>query len=198
MDTDKAPESADAKLPETGPQAPPPLGPSPEVRQVMYRAVALGAVIFIGIAVVLFVIISLGSGLFAGVPAVTAPPGTTVPSTTTPAGATISLPPTTAPVEIMPANLEVSVSVDEKSYSGTVTVNFLGGAGRTMVKEIDARLTLPDGSVVTGTMDPQTASPQMVLQGSKGTDQLEVFARMFSGKVYKIFDQKIIYPSRYQ
>lgn len=179
------------------PQAPPPLGPSPDVREVLYRAVALGVVIFILIAVIIGAIVLIGTGAISQLPAGPVPAVTTVTATTATAVPTISLPSTTAPVEILPANLQVAVSVEPKTIAGMVTVNFLGGKGRAQVKEIQGRLTYPDGTVVTGSINAQTEFPQLILQGSKATDQLEVFALMTSGKTYKILDQKVIYPTRY-
>lgn len=195
MEQEPKPEKPDA-LPKA-PQAPAPLGPSPDVREVLYRALALGFLIVIGVIVLIIAAVSIGSGLLAGLAGSSVPAPAVVPAITTAVPATLSLPPTTAPVEILPENLEVSVSVEPKSIGGMVTVNFAGGKGRAQAKEIEARLTRQDGTLVTGTMDPQLEFPQIILQGSKGTDQLEVFVRMYSGKVYKILDQKVLYPARY-
>jgi hypothetical protein len=167
------------------------------VREVLYRAVALGAVIVIGIVIIIAGAVILVTGqypqLSAGAPAAS----TTVPTAIATVTATLSLPPTTAPVEFIPSNLQVSASIEPKSIGGLVTINYLGGRGRAQVREMQARLTQPDGTVVTGSVDAQTEFPQIVLQGSKGTDQVEVFVLMTSGKTYKILDQKVIYPSRY-
>ena len=186
----------DETLPDA-PQAPPPLGPSPEVKEVLYRAVALGVLIIIMIAVIISAVAILVTGGIPQLPASPAPVITTVTSTTAMVAPTISLPPTTAPVEFLPANLQVAVSVEPKTIGGMVTVNFLGGKGRAQVKEIQGRLTYPDGTVVTGSADAQMEFPQLLLQGSRDTDRLEVFALMTSGRTYKILDQNVIYPMRY-
>jgi len=175
--------------------SPPPLGPGPEVREVLYRAFALGFVIILGCILVIVTAVSLGFGMFTAPAVNPVPAPATVPVTTAVTVATTSLPPTTSAVEMLPSNMQVSVSVDKNS-AGTVTVSFLGGGGRALVKEIEARLTRSDGTVVTGTMDPQLDSPQIVLNGTRGTDQIEVFARMYSGKLYKITDQTVIAPVR--
>jgi hypothetical protein len=60
-----------------------------------------------------------------------------------------------------------------------------------MVKEIEVRLTRPDGVVVTGSMQTQTESPQVTLQGTKGTDRIEVIVHLLSGKAYKIIDEPV-------
>jgi hypothetical protein len=120
------------------------------------------------------------------------------PQMTTPPPADSSIPGTTAPVqagtiEPLPRNLEVSVSIQPKDSAGHVTVQFDGGRGRAFVKGIDARLTRPDGTVATGSMDMQAEFPEVTLQGSKGTDRVEVFVRFLSGKTYKVRDDQVAY-----
>ena len=178
------------------PTSPPPLGPSPEVREVLYRAFALGVVIILGLIIVIAGVFSIGSGMFAAPAGDAVPvPPTTLPVTTIVSATTTIMPLTTSAIDTIPDNMYVGVSV-EKSSAGAVTVNFLGGEGRALVKEIQAQLTRSDGTVVTGTMDPQADSPQIILPGTKGTDHIEVFARMFSGKLYKIADQQVTVPVR--
>ena len=183
-----------------GPGAPPasppqPLGPSPEVREVLYRAFAVGVIMILACALVLIGIFSLGSGLLS-IPSAGAAIVTTTEPTHAPSLAATTTPlPVTSSIEYLPAKMYVGVSV-EKNSAGKVTVNFLGGEGRSFVKEIQARLTRSDGTVVTGTMDPQADFPQIVLDGTKATDHIEVFARMYSGKLYKITEQDVAYPVR--
>jgi len=193
---EQVPDSTQTNAPQS-PQAPRPLGPSPEVRVVLYRAFTLGLVIVLGVLILIIAIVNIGSGLLtalaAGTPPAAAP---SVPVAIPAVSPEVSLPPTTEPVELLPANLAVAVSVESKNSAGAVTVNFLGGAGRAQVKEIQARLSRSDGTVVTGTMDLTAEFPQTVLQGTKETDRIEVFARMLSGKTYKILDQNVPYPRR--
>jgi hypothetical protein len=171
-----------------------PLGPSPAVREVLYRAIALVIVIIAGVILIVWAAVSLGAVL---VPALTSsPPAGPAPAVTAPVPATIALPSETAPVEFMPEGREVTVTVGPKDSVGKVLVRFDGGPGRALVKTIDARLTRPDGSVVTGSMDPQSNTAEFTLEGSRGTDQVEVFATMYSGKVYKIYDQSVPYLTR--
>ncbi|OPY35943.1 MAG: hypothetical protein A4E35_02219 [Methanoregula sp. PtaU1.Bin051] len=178
------------------PDTPQPLGPSPAVREVLYRAVALILVIVIGVVILIWAAVSFGAlivpALLPAAPLPSGPP----PALTGTVPATIALPPTTAPVEFLPLGSEVSVTVGPKNSAGQVPVRFDGGPGRALVKTIDARLTRPDGTVVLGSMDPRVISPEMLLQGSRQTDHVEVFVTMYSGKVYKIFDKDVIYPVR--
>ena len=170
-----------------------PSGGAPGVRLVLVRAVALGLVIVIAITgLVWLVSIPLlspgqGSPIAALTPPATQPesPGTTQQVSSTGAA--------TVTVEQVPKNSEVYVTIQPKDMGGRVTVQFGGGPGRAMVKQIDVRLTRPDGTVDTGSMGTQTQFPEVTLQGSKGTDRIEVFARFLSGKTYRITDEPVFY-----
>ncbi len=190
-----APESPQPET-KTAQKTPQPLGPSPAVREVLYRALALGFVIVAGFVILIVAAVSIGSGLLPALTAAPSPAPVPAPAPAAALSPTVSLPPTTAPVEFLPPGSEVTVSIEPKGMTGFVTINFVGGPGRAQIKEIQARLTGSDGTIVTGSMDPQTNSPQIILQGTRGTDQVEVFAQMYSGKMYKILDQKVFYPKR--
>jgi hypothetical protein len=117
------------------------------------------------------------------------PPDSSIPGTpaTAPSGA----------IEPLPRDLEVFVSIQPKDSAGYVTVQFDGGRGKASVKGIDARLTRPDGTVATGSMDMQAEFPEVTLQGSKGTDRVEVFVRFLSGKTYKVYDDQVLYRRQF-
>jgi hypothetical protein len=163
------------------------------VRMVLVRAIALFLLIVLVIVglvwLVTIPVFSAGQGLGStgSAPQVTPTPpadslilGTTAPA---PAGT----------IEPLPRDLEVFVSIQPKDSAGHVTVQFEGGRGRALVKAIDARLTRPDGAVATGSMNMQTEFPEVTLQGSKGTDRVEVFVRFLSGKTYKVSDDQVPY-----
>jgi hypothetical protein len=121
---------------------------------------------------------------------------------TYPAPADSLTPGTTAPVpsgtiEPLPRDLEVFVSIQPKDSAGHVTVQFAGGRGRAFVKVIEVRLTRPDGTAATGSMNMQADFPEVTLQGSNGTDRIEVFVRFLSGKTYKVTDDQISYRYRF-
>jgi hypothetical protein len=159
---------------------------------VLVRALALGLVIVFFIAGLAWLIsIPLLSG---GHPQ----PGTgpsqqpTVLPTTGSGVMTTVIPVTTESVEQMPRDSEVYVTVEPKNPANSqVTVSFGGGPGRALVKEVEVRLSHPDGTVVSGTMRADELFPQVTLQGTKGTDRIGVFVKMYSGKVYKIIDAPV-------
>lgn len=122
-------------------------------------------------------------------PIVTAPPVTTVP--TTPGGSTVP-----GPTQTIPVAQSVSVTAEKAgTYSTTIITSFDGGKGINFVSKIDVRVTRPDGSVVTGVLQPSMGDT-LELEGTSGTDRVEVIVTMKSGDVYKIIDQQLPYKTR--
>jgi hypothetical protein len=184
--------------PSSGPQSTPSLRGDPGVRWVLVRAAALGLLIVIGVvAIVWLVSIPLlsvwQSPVREGpVPTVTVPPGQ--PLTTSPSATTTLTSPT---VDQLPKNSEVLVSVGPKDLAGRVTVRLDGGPGRSMVKEIVVNLTQPDGTVDTRPMELEAEFPEVTVNGSRGTDHLEAFVMLRSGKIYKVIDEQVPYRQHF-
>ena len=176
--------------------SPGPSGGRAGVRMVLVRATALGLLIVLVIIGLVWLVTmpvfsaGQGSGSTGMAPQMSPPP----PADSSIPGTTATVPAGT--IEPQPRDLEVFVSIQPKDSAGHVTVHFGGGRGRAFVKGIDARLTRPDGTVATGSMDMQAEFPEVTLQGSKGTDRVEVFVRFLSGKTYKVSDDQV--PYRHQ
>ena len=174
----------------------PPRGRS-GVRMVLVRAIALFLLIVLGIIglvwLVTIPVFSAGQayGGTGSAPQVTPTP----PADSLILGTTAPVPAGT--IEPLPHDLEVFVSIQPKDSAGHVTVQFDGGRGRALVKAIDARLTRPDGAVATGSMNMQAEFPEVTIQGSKGTDRIEVFVRYLSGKTYKVYDDQVLYRHQF-
>jgi len=101
------------------------------------------------------------------------------------------------PTQTIPVNEAVTVTVEKAgTYSTTIISTFNGGKGINFVSRIEVRVTRPDGSVVTGTLKPMMGE-NLELEGTNGTDRVEVTAYMKSGQVYKIIDQQMPYKGRY-
>lgn len=196
MDT-MQPEPPMSPQPPFEPQIPGPRGGAPEVRWVLVRAVVLGLFIVIAvIGMVWLVSIPLLSLLQSSViinssPASPIQPGQTM---TNPTVTGTVLPSGT--IEQLPGAIEVYFSVQPKDSAGRVIVRFEGGAGKSMVKQIEVRLTKADGTVDTEQMDTRMEFPEVTFMGSKGTDRVEVFVRFLSGKTYKVIDEPVIYRQR--
>jgi hypothetical protein len=187
------PEPAQPLLPTSEPQPPPSSSGASGVRWVLVRAIALGFLILFVVAGAVWLV---GGPVLTKMQApgsISMTPRPTVPATPgTPALPTGPGAPAIGSVEQLPRGSEVYVTVEPKDYgTSQVTLRFDGGPGKGMVKEIEVRLTRPDGVVVTGSMQTQTESPQVTLQGTKGTDRIEVIVHLLSGKAYKIIDEPV-------
>jgi len=128
---------------------------------------------------------------------------TTVPMTIeTTAAPTMEIPPATivgsttpGPTQTIPSNQDVSISVAKAgTYSTTIVTSFNGGKGLNFVSAIAVKVTRPDGSVVTGSLDPIVGST-LELEGTNGTDRVEVTVTMKDGHVYKVIDQQMPYKT---
>ncbi|HOX34847.1 MAG TPA: hypothetical protein P5217_05845 [Methanoregulaceae archaeon] len=121
---------------------------------------------------------------------ITAVPTTEVPATT-PSGSTVP-----GPTETIPPNQAVSITAEKAgTYSTTIITSFDGGKGNNFVSRIDVKVTRPDGSVVTGSLQPIVGNT-LELEGTNGTDRVEVTVFMKDGKVYKVIDQEMPYKTR--
>jgi len=100
------------------------------------------------------------------------------------------------PTQTIPPQEEISVSVEKAgTYSTTIITHFNGGKGINFVSRIDVRVTRPDCSVVSGQLKPMVGET-LELEGTQGTDRVEVVATMKSGNVYTIIDQLMPYKTR--
>jgi hypothetical protein len=164
---------------------------------VLVRAAVLGLFIVIAvIGMVWLVSIPIFALWQSSVIISSSPPSPIPPSQimTTPSATETVLPSGT--IEQLPRAIEVYFSVQPKDSAGRVIVRFEGGPGKSMVKEIEVRLTKADGSVDTAKMDTRMEFPEVTFMGSKGTDRVEVFVRFLSGKTYKVIDETVIYRQR--
>jgi hypothetical protein len=169
-------------------------GGAPGVRWVLVRAIALGLLIVLVVIALVWLaaipVLSIMHGSGSTGPAMPVTPRPSVDGATPSAAA---LAPVTGSVEFLPHDYDVLFSVQPKDSAGRVTVQFDGGRGRSFVKEVEVSLTRPDGTVVTGLMGMQAEFPEVILQGSRGTDRVAVFVRFLSGKTYKVMDEQVPY-----
>jgi len=119
------------------------------------------------------------------VPAPSAGPGQ-VPGGTIAPGTVVTLPAATA-VDIL--------VMQKNSVDSTVDVVFGGGNGQVLVSSCDVVFTRSDGSSETRKLMPEKGAT-VTLQGTKGTDRVEVTVTMKDGKPYRIIDQLVPYRTR--
>jgi hypothetical protein len=100
------------------------------------------------------------------------------------------------PTDTLPPVWQLSISVEKAgTYSKTIIAHFDGGKGQIAVMKIDVRVTRSDGTVETKplkTLNGEVAE----IEGTSGTDRVEVIVTMNSGVAYKIIDQQMPYKSR--
>ena len=116
----------------------------------------------------------------------TVPAGTqTAPATS--AGPDLAVSPTDSMIEAY----KLDVNVD-KDYLGDIAVTFQGGSGLKQVNKIDAILNRGDGQVKMADVGIKIGD-YVLLNGTKITDRVMVYATMKDGKRYKIFDALLPY-----
>ena len=100
------------------------------------------------------------------------------------------------PTQTIPPQEEISVSVEKAgTYSTTIITHFNGGKGINFVSRLEVRVTRPDCSVVSGQLKPMMGET-LELEGTQGSDRVEVVATMKSGNVYTIIDRQMPYKTR--
>jgi len=107
-----------------------------------------------------------------------------------PAGPDLAVSPTDSMIEAY----KLDVNVD-KDYLGDVIVMFQGGNGLKQVSKIDATLNRADGGVIPGDVGTQIGD-SIILNGTKNTDRVIVYASMKDGKRYKIIDTLVPFKPR--
>jgi hypothetical protein len=103
---------------------------------------------------------------------------------------------TPGPTMTLPPGQSVFIQVNEKDTSyATISVIFSGGEGQVATKDILVRVTRPDGEVMIGHLHP-VKGEELVLQGSRDTDRIEVFVTLNTGVTYKVIDKLVPYRTR--
>jgi ABC-type Fe3+-hydroxamate transport system substrate-binding protein len=138
--------------------------------------------------VILFTVVLAVFLLLAGCTQPATPPATET-STPTPTVTSPDLSP--IPTDVMPPDQRVVVSVSRGtlSFNPVIQVEFRGGPGMVLLSTIDAKVTRPDGTIVTGSLREPKIGDILELVGSTARDRVEVTARMKNGNVYRVFDQ---------
>jgi hypothetical protein len=102
---------------------------------------------------------------------------------------------TVVPTQTLAKDTEVFVEVNKESSNAMVTILFAGGPGMGLVRSNRVILTRSDGTVTEGTLNFNQRQSEVQLQGSRGTDRLQVIITLFSGETKNIVDTLL--PYRY-
>ena len=125
----------------------------------------------------------------------TTPAPTTMPVTTAatsvPTSATQGPPPTAGYIEgPLPSQYSVEVQVDRNRVAITpnITVTFRGGKGINFVHSMDVVVSRSDGRIVTGSLYKPQVNDYLELEGTRGTDNVEVFINLITGDRYRVYN----------
>jgi hypothetical protein len=100
------------------------------------------------------------------------------------------------PTDRLPNDIAVTFQVDKDAINGKITVMLTGGQGRTVIRDCLVTVTHPDGTMVTGVISPNKKVNEITLEGTKGTDRVEVLVTYYSGDQYKVIDQLMQFNKR--
>lgn len=104
--------------------------------------------------------------------------------------------PTPEPTETLPSGQGVTLQVDQKDpIYDTITVVFAGGEGQIAVTNIIVKVTLSDGKTETKQLQP-IKGEEVRFQGTRGTDRVEAWVTLNTGKTYKTVDTLLPHRTR--
>jgi len=97
----------------------------------------------------------------------------------------------------LPTQYSVDVQVDRNTVAikPTITVTFRGGKGINFVHSVDVVVSRSDGQVVTGSLERPQVNSQLELEGTRGTDRVEIFINLITGDRYRVYDQALPFRS---
>ena len=87
------------------------------------------------------------------------------------------------PTQTIPSGQKFHFEVQKNPVTSKITVIFTGSAVSS-ISSADIKVTHPDGSVATGIILPLKGVNEIILDGSQGTDRVEIIAQMSDGKTY--------------
>jgi hypothetical protein len=94
------------------------------------------------------------------------------------------------PITKPPAELGVSVSIQKDPVYATITTTFDGGKGQDLVQRMQVRTTLSTGEVLEQDLGKKKGDT-VVVNGSRGTDRVQVAVTFMNGDSYQISDTTV-------
>jgi len=95
------------------------------------------------------------------------------------------------PTQTIPSGQKLYFQVQKSPITTRIVVTFAGSAGHGSIKSADVKVTHPDGSASTGMLLPLKGITEIILDGSKGTDRVEIIALMSDGTMYRVYDELV-------
>jgi len=78
--------------------------------------------------------------------------------------------------------------VEKSPITSRILITLAGSAGHGSIQSADVTVTRPNGSVSTGIILPLNGVTEIVLDGSKEADRVEIIALMSEGRTYRVYD----------
>jgi len=100
---------------------------------------------------------------------------------------------TAEPTQTLAKDTELYVDVNKDNSNAMVTVIFNGGPGMGLVKDNRVILTRSDGTVAEGKLNFNQRLSEVKLQGTRGTDRVQVVVTLYSGSAKTIVDTLLRY-----
>lgn len=93
----------------------------------------------------------------------------------------------------LPAQYMVDVQVDRNTVAITPTIiaTYRGGKGTNFVYSMDVTVTRSDGQVISKSLERPQVNSNLEIEGTRGTDRVEVFINLVNGERYRIYDQSL-------
>ena len=95
------------------------------------------------------------------------------------------------PTQTLPTGQKLYFQVQKSPITTKILIIFAGSAGHGSISSADITVTHPDGSVTTGIILPLKGITEIILDGSKGTDRVEIIAQMTEGGSYRVYDELV-------
>jgi TIR domain len=100
---------------------------------------------------------------------------------------------TTEPTETLAKDTELFVDASKDDSNAMVTIQFNGGPGMGLVKDNQVILTRSDGTVAESKLNFNQRLSEISLQGTRGTDRVQVIITLYSGSTKTILDRLLPY-----
>ncbi len=100
---------------------------------------------------------------------------------------------TTEPTQTLAPDTQLFVDVSKDDSNAMVTVVFNGGPGTGLVKDNRVILTRSDNTTAEGKLNFNQRLSEVALQGTRGTDRVQVMVTLYSGEEKTIIDKLLPY-----
>jgi len=100
---------------------------------------------------------------------------------------------TIVPTQTMEKNTELYFDVSKDSSKALVNIQFNGGPGTGLVRDNRVVLTRSDGTVTEGRLNLNQRLSTVQLQGTRGTDRIQVIVILHSGEERSVVDKLLPY-----